>query len=104
MGLEVMRDHFNDQGPGHEKETLIIRGRRPGPKHVRKLPDPQARPKKRRSPALSGGTSCNLLIRKNLFLAILVSLVEHIDATSGVNELHLACVERVQKVQPRQWS
>jgi len=38
------------------------------------------------------------LIRKNLFLAVLVSLVEHIDATGGVNELHLARVERVGSV------
>ncbi len=36
----------------------------------------------------------SLSVRK-LFLAVLVSLVEFVDASGGVNELDFACVERV---------
>ena len=37
-------------------------------------------------------------VRRRLFLAVLVSLVEFVDATGGVNELDLASVEGVRGV------
>lgn len=47
--------------------------------------------------AVDGSTAFLLLslsVRK-LFLAVLVSLVEFVDSSGGVNELDFACVERV---------
>ena len=37
-------------------------------------------------------------IRRSLFLAVLVSLVEFVNAAGGVNKLDLASVERVRGV------
>ncbi len=39
---------------------------------------------------------------KNLFLAALVSLIEHIHTTGGVHQLHLARVERVGSLEGAQ--
>jgi hypothetical protein len=42
--------------------------------------------------------SFNLWIREELLLAVLVTLIEHINTAGGIDDLHLAGVERVRCV------